>query len=220
MSALSGATARAAGPAVHRTIAALRGALAAASSTPPSVGFVPTMGALHEGHLGLVRAAHAENDLVVASVFVNPTQFAPGDDFDVYPRNLEEDVRLLGSAGADMVFAPDDEEMYPPSRPSHTFVELDGFDDTSEGASRPGHFRGVATIVTKLFNIVRPTAAYFGAKDVAQCVLIRNVVRDLDMSVRVRVCDTVREPDGLAMSSRNLRLTPPGRAAAPCVYRA
>ncbi|KAL9178869.1 hypothetical protein ACHAXT_011842, partial [Thalassiosira profunda] len=183
-----------------------------------SVGFVPTMGALHEGHLSLARAARANNDVVVTSIFVNPTQFAEGEDLDEYPRQLERDVDLLTNVGVDYVFAPSSDSMY--GKNHATFVEPTGFDQLREGISRPGHFRGVATIVTKLFNIVQPTNAYFGQKDAAQCVLIRRIVEDLDMDVNVQIMDTVRETDGLAMSSRNAYLMPEEREKAPIIYQA
>jgi pantoate--beta-alanine ligase len=158
---------------------------------------------------------------VVASVFVNPAQFAPGEDFDAYPRRLERDRELLSGLGVDHLFAPDAGDMYGPNHA--TYVAVEGFDDgaaTAEGGHRPGHFRGVATVVTKLFNIVQPAAAYFGRKDAAQCALIRRVVSDLNLDVEVRVQPTVREPDGLAMSSRNAYLTEEERRAAPVLYRA
>lgn len=183
-----------------------------------SVGFVPTMGALHEGHLSLVRAARSQNDVVVASIFVNPTQFGEGEDLDKYPRQLEKDVDLLTEIGVDHVFAPASDAMY--GRHHATYVDPRGFDRTSEGASRPDHFRGVATVVAKLFNVVRPTNAYFGQKDAVQYVVIRRMVDDLNMDVNVQVMDTVREDDGLAMSSRNAYLTPEEREKAPVLYRA
>lgn len=184
------------------------------------MGFVPTMGALHEGHLSLIRAARDECDTVVASVFVNPAQFGKGEDLDKYPRDLDRDAKMLEAAGADFIFAPCADDMYGSGHV--TYVDPTGFDDTREGRSRPGHFRGVATIVTKLLNIVRPTSAYFGQKDAAQCVLIRRIVSDLDMDgdVQIKILETMRESDGLAMSSRNAYLTPEERAVAPIVYRA
>lgn len=175
------------------------------------------MGALHEGHLSLVKEARQHNDIVVASVFVNPTQFGKGEDFDKYPRQLEQDSDLLGEYGVDHLLAPSIEDMY--GKHHATFVDCEGFDDIPEGLARPGHFRGVATVVTKLFNIVRPTNAYFGQKDAAQCVLIRRVVEDLNMDLDVVVMDTIREADGLAKSSRNAYLSPTERRAAPVVYR-
>ncbi|GAX18995.1 pantoate--beta-alanine ligase [Fistulifera solaris] len=201
---------------LHRTIASFRSVRRAIERTT-KIGFVPTMGALHEGHLTLVRQARAENDVVVASIFVNPTQFGPNEDFEKYPRQLQIDSDKLAALGVDYLFAPSVNDMY--GKDHVTYVDPEGFDDTSEGKSRPGHFRGVATIVTKLFNIVQPTNAYFGQKDAAQCVLIRRIVDDLNMDVNVIVADTVRESDGLAMSSRNTYLTPTERRAAPIVYQ-
>lgn len=182
------------------------------------LGFVPTMGFLHEGHLSLVRRAREECGAVAVSIFVNPTQFAPNEDFSRYPRDMERDLALLRDAGCDVVFTPGVAEMYPPG--SVTSVEVSAVTDTLEGAVRPGHFRGVATVVAKLFNIVQPTRAYFGQKDAQQCVVIRRMARDLDMPLEVVVCPTVREPDGLAMSSRNVYLQPDERRAATVLSRA
>jgi pantoate--beta-alanine ligase len=182
-----------------------------------SIGFVPTMGALHEGHLSLVHAARQQNDIVIASVFVNPTQFGKGEDFDKYPRQLEQDSKLLGDYGVDHLLAPSIEDMY--GQHHATYVDCTGFEDIPEGIARPGHFRGVATIVTKLFNIVQPSHAYFGQKDAAQCVLIQRMVEDLNMDINVVVMNTIRESDGLAKSSRNAYLTPAERQAATVVYR-
>ncbi|SES78737.1 pantoate--beta-alanine ligase [Oceanicella actignis] len=183
-----------------------------------SIGFAPTMGYLHEGHLALVRRARAENDAVVVSIFVNPTQFGPNEDFDSYPRDPERDLLLLRAEGADAVFLPDAAEMYAPH--AQTFVEAERLSRILIGRLRPGHFRGVATVVTKLFNIVAPDAAYFGEKDYQQLTVIRRMVADLDVPVRIVGVPTVREPDGLAMSSRNVRLSPEDRAAAPVLCRA
>jgi pantoate--beta-alanine ligase len=184
-----------------------------------SVGFVPTMGALHEGHLSLVRQARKENDVVVASIFINEKQFGPHEDLDRYPRQLENDTELLKSLGVDHVWAPSNDEMYGPN--FATYVEAPkGFDETREGKARPGHFRGVATVITKLFHIIQPTRAYFGQKDAAQCVLIRRLVQDLNFPLDVTVLETVRESDGLAMSSRNAYLNTSARRAAPIVYAA
>lgn len=169
-----------------------------------TIGFVPTMGALHEGHLSLVDASAAECDYTVASVFVNPTQFGPGEDFEKYPRDIDADVALLKERGVDMVFAPEVDEMYPEN--SCTFVELDGIALPLEGKFRPGHFRGVATIVLKLFHAVAPDRAYFGQKDYQQTLVVKRMVTDLLVPVEIRVCPIVREPDGLAMSSRNAYL--------------
>jgi len=183
-----------------------------------TVGFVPTMGYLHEGHLSLVRRSRSENDFTVVSIFVNPTQFGPREDYNRYPRDLERDLSLLERERVDIVFAPPVEEMYPPD--FGTWVEVTGITERLEGASRPGHFRGVATVVTKLFNIVEPTRAYFGQKDAQQALVIKKMVRDLNMNLEVVVVPTVREPDGLAMSSRNVYLNPEERQAATVLYRA
>lgn len=182
-----------------------------------TLGFVPTMGALHEGHLSLMRKARKECDQVIASVFVNPTQFGPNEDFSKYPRQEERDFALCEGVGVDTVFAPTVDEMYPESL---TSVHVSGLTDRWEGAIRPGHFDGVATIVAKLFHIVRPTIAYFGWKDLQQCVVLRAMVNDLNMPVQLSFCETVREPDGLAMSSRNAYLSPEGRSAAVCLPNA
>ncbi len=169
-----------------------------------TIGFVPTMGALHEGHLSLVDASTAECDLTVASVFVNPTQFGPDEDFEKYPRDLAADAAMLTQRGVDLVFAPDVEEMYPPM--SCTHVDLDGVALPLEGEFRPGHFRGVATVVLKLFHAVTPDRAYFGQKDYQQTQVVKRMTADLLVGVEIRVCPIVREPDGLAMSSRNAYL--------------
>jgi pantoate--beta-alanine ligase len=198
-----------------RTVADLRAALADA---PRPVGLVPTMGFFHDGHLSLMRAARAGNETVVVSLFVNPSQFGPGEDLASYPRDEERDLRLAEAQGVDIVFAPAVEEVYPAG--FATSVEVDGLTGPLDGASRPGHFKGVTTIVTKLFNMARPDVAYFGQKDAQQALVIDKLVRDLDMPVRVEVCPTVREPDGLAMSSRNAYLTPEDRERAPAISRA
>jgi pantoate--beta-alanine ligase len=179
------------------------------------IGFVPTMGALHEGHLSLVKEARENNDVVVASIYVNPTQFGPNDDLDKYPRRLERDTELLNDMGVDHLFAPS--EMY--GKDHVCYVEPQGFDDIAEGQARPGHFRGVATIVNKLFNIIQPTNAYFGQKDAAQCVLIKRLVDDLQLDVNVCIMETIREKDGLAMSSRNVYLNVEERKAAIIIYQ-
>jgi pantoate--beta-alanine ligase len=184
------------------TVAAMREARAAVSG---SVGLVPTMGYLHAGHISLARAARRESDFVAASIFVNPTQFGPSEDFSRYPRDLERDLALLEAEGVDLVFAPSAAEMYPDAFVS--YVEVERVTDRLEGASRPGHFRGVATVVAKLFNIVRPDRAYFGQKDAQQCVVIRRMVEDLNFGIELRVMPIVREPDGLALSSRNVYLS-------------
>jgi len=181
------------------------------------VGFVPTMGYLHEGHLSLVRQAGAENQSLVVSIFVNPTQFGPREDFDRYPRDLKRDLALLEKEGVDLVFMPSVDEMYPPQFDS--WVEVDKLTRRLEGASRPGHLRGVTTVVAKLFNIVQPTRAYFGQKDAQQAIVIKKMVADLNMNLEVVTLPTVREPDGLAMSSRNSYLSPEERQAATVLYR-
>jgi pantoate--beta-alanine ligase len=200
------------------TISEIRATLDAARARGATVGMVPTMGALHEGHLSLVRAARAENDVVVVSIFVNPTQFGPNEDLKKYPRDLEGDRAMCQGAGADLIFSPAEGEMYPEGY--STWVEVEGLTDGLCGRSRPGHFRGVCTVVSKLLNICRPDRAYFGEKDVQQLAVITRMVRNLDMRVDVVPCPTVREADGLAMSSRNRRLTPEARAQAPVLYRA
>ncbi|MCI0859314.1 MAG: pantoate--beta-alanine ligase [Chloroflexi bacterium] len=182
------------------------------------LGLVPTMGALHDGHLALVRQARRENATLAVSIFINPSQFGPREDLSQYPRDLERDLELLREEGADMVFTPDAAEMYPPG--FDTWVDPGELANRLEGANRPGHFRGVATIVTKLFNLVTPDRAYFGQKDGQQLAVIRRLVRDLGMGLEIVAVPTVREADGLAMSSRNLYLTPDQRQAAPVVYRA
>jgi len=183
-----------------------------------SIGFVPTMGALHEGHMSLVRMARAENDIAVASIFVNPLQFGPSEDFSVYPRDLEGDTERLRKAGIDMLFLPEAPLMYP--KGFATSVAVEGLSEKLCGAYRPGHFRGVATVVAKLLNITSPRRAYFGQKDFQQTVVIKRMVKDLDMAVEIMVCPTAREEDGLAMSSRNRYLSEAERKAAAVIYRA
>jgi pantoate--beta-alanine ligase len=183
-----------------------------------TVGFVPTMGYLHEGHLALVKQARIENSAVIVSIYVNPTQFGPREDFRAYPRDLNRDLEMLRGGGADIVFAPSDEEMYPSEFSS--WVDVEKVTERLEGASRPGHFRGVTTIVAKLFNIVQPSRAYFGQKDAQQVVVIKRMVADLNMGVEVVVVPTVREGDGLAMSSRNIYLNPKERQAATILFKA
>lgn len=182
-----------------------------------SVGVVPTMGYLHEGHISLVRRARAENDHVIATIFVNPSQFGPDEDLGAYPRDLERDLHLLAAAGTDIVFTPPTSELYPPGY--QTWIELAELATKLEGAQRPGHFRGVATIVAKLFNLTRPTRAYFGQKDAQQTMVLRRLVADLNFDLDLIVCPTVREPHGLAMSSRNAYLTPDQRQRAAVLYR-
>jgi pantoate--beta-alanine ligase len=183
-----------------------------------SVGLVPTMGYLHAGHVSLVERARRENDRVAASLFVNPTQFGPKEDLARYPRDIDRDTRLLEAAGCDLLFAPAVEEIYPAG--FETAVDVGTVGATLEGARRPGHFRGVATVVMKLFGIVQPDRAYFGHKDAQQLAVIRKMVRDLDLPVEIRGCPTMREADGLAMSSRNVYLDADDRRAAPALHRA
>jgi pantoate--beta-alanine ligase len=182
------------------------------------VGFVPTMGALHEGHLSLVRTARAQSDVVIVSVFVNPLQFGPNEDFGRYPRDPERDSALLAAEKTDYLFLPSTEEMYPAGATS--WVAVEGLSEKLDGRSRPGHFRGVTTVVAKLFNIVQPDFAFFGQKDAAQVAIVSKMVRDLNFDVRIVVCPIVREADGLAMSSRNAYLTPQQRKQATVLYRA
>lgn len=201
-------------PEVYSEIAALRGRL----DRVASIGLVPTMGALHRGHAKLLEIARRENDLVVASIFVNPTQFDRKEDLENYPRTMEEDLRVCDSCGVDLVFAPAAAEMYPSE--SVTFVDLPALTTHLCGAHRPGHFRGVATVVLKLLNIVQPHRAYFGEKDAQQLAVIRRMVADLNVPVSIVPVATVREDDGLALSSRNKHLTPEQRAVAPLLSRA
>ena len=203
---------------VLHTIAETRTACARIRLAGKTLGLVPTMGALHEGHLSLVRAAQASCDAVAVSIFVNPTQFGPKEDFASYPRTLEDDCRTLEGAGVDLVFAPSVQEMYPSD--ASTFVEVAGLSDRLDGASRPGHFRGVATVVAKLLNIFTPEHAFFGQKDAAQVAVLRKMVRDLRFAVELVVCPIVREPDGLAMSSRNRNLNDEQRRQALVLSRA
>jgi len=190
---------------IIRTVAELRAWSRAAQGAGLSVGLVPTMGALHEGHLSLVRAAKADCGAVAASIFVNPTQFGPNEDFSKYPRTWNADCAMLEAEGVDVLFAPPPEEIYRSG--ASTFVEVAGLSDRLDGASRPGHFRGVATVVAKLFTAAEPDRAYFGQKDAAQVAVLRRMTADLDLPVEIAVCPIVREPDGLAMSSRNRYLS-------------
>ena len=182
------------------------------------IGLVPTMGALHEGHVSLIRLAASSNDFTVVSIFVNPTQFGPAEDFERYPRSLDPDLEKCRSTGVDLVFSPTADEMYRSG--FGTYVEVEGLTQMLEGASRPGHFRGVATIVLKLFNLVEPHRAYFGLKDYQQLKVIQKMVRDLSLDIEIVPGPTVREPDGLAMSSRNAYLEPRERQAAAALFRA
>jgi pantoate--beta-alanine ligase len=202
-----------------RAVAELRATVRAARAAESRVGLVPTMGALHDGHLALVRRARERSGFVVVSLFVNPAQFNDPADLARYPRDEARDATLLRDAGVDVLFAPPVEEVYPPG--FATSVEVAGLSEPLEGAMRgPAHFRGVATVVTKLLNMVQPDDAYFGQKDAQQALVIRRLVRDLDLPVRVEIHPTVREPDGLAMSSRNVRLDPDARRRAPALIHA
>ncbi|MGC9028061.1 MAG: pantoate--beta-alanine ligase [Desulfomonilaceae bacterium] len=200
------------------TVTAMKSWATAERRSGNTIGFVPTMGYLHEGHLSLIHAARRENDRVAASIFVNPTQFGRNEDLSTYPRDPVNDAAKCAEAGVDALFMPDAAEIYGPRH--QTYVEPGRIAEPLCGRSRPGHFRGVATVVLKLFNIVNPTAAYFGAKDYQQLQVIRSMVQDLNVDVRIVSCPTVREPDGLAMSSRNSYLTPAERRQAVCLYQA
>ncbi|HEY1498198.1 MAG TPA: pantoate--beta-alanine ligase [Acidobacteriaceae bacterium] len=202
---------------IARNIAEARTALAKLRADGRCIGLVPTMGALHAGHLSLVRAAKAHCSAVVATIFVNPAQFAPGEDFAMYPRTWETDCTLLEAEGVDLLFAPDAAEMYPAG--ASTVVQVTSISDRLDGVSRPGHFVGVATVVAKLFNIVQPNHAFFGQKDAAQVAVLRRMVRDLHFNLELIVCPTVREPDGLAMSSRNRYLSADERQQALVLHR-
>ena len=204
---------------VIRAAAMARKVCDAARSAGRTVGLVPTMGAFHDGHASLMRRARDERDHVAVSIFVNPLQFGPGEDLSRYPRDEDRDLSIAGQLGVDVVFAPSVEEMYPTGRPEVT-VDPGPLGDRLEGAARPGHFRGVATVVAKLFDVVGPSTAYFGEKDAQQLAVIRRVVRDLSLPVEVQGCPTVREPDGLATSSRNAYLSPEQREAAGCLFLA
>ena len=182
------------------------------------IGFVPTMGFFHEGHLSLMRRARGECDILIVSIFVNPTQFVAGEDYESYPRDMERDLRMAAKEGVDIVFAPTPQEMYPEGY--STYVNVENLTERLCGEIRPGHFRGVTTVVTKLFNIVQPHRAYFGEKDYQQLVVIERMVRDLNMDVEIIRCPTVRDPDGLAASSRNIYLNLEERRAARVLYRA
>jgi pantoate--beta-alanine ligase len=197
-----------------RTIAELRAQLAGRTGT----GLVPTMGAFHDGHLALIRAAREECETVVVSVFVNPAQFAAGEDFERYPRDEARDAARADEAGVDLLFAPTVDELYPPGY--ETWVEVEELGAILEGLHRPGHFRGVATVCCKLFNVVRPERAYFGQKDAQQVAVVRRMVRDLNVDVEIRAVPTVRDSDGLALSSRNVYLSPEQRAQALTLPRA
>lgn len=202
---------------IARTIREMRHVCAQAKTTigpHATLGLVPTMGALHEGHLSLIRAAKQQCDIVAATIFVNPTQFGPNEDFSRYPRTFEADCALLEKENVDILFAPAVEEMYPRAGTSRTYIEVPGIGDRLDGASRPGHFRGVATVVAKLFHIATPDRAFFGQKDAAQVAVLRAMVSDLDFPLELVVCPTLRAHDGLALSSRNKYLTPEQRTQA------
>ncbi len=203
---------------ISKTIAETRAAVRELRAAGGRVGLVPTMGALHAGHVSLVRAAREQCDAVVVSIFVNPTQFGPNEDFAKYPRTWDADCALLEKEGVDLVFAPGAEDMYPAG--ASTFVEVEGMSDRLDGVSRPGHFRGVATVVAKLFHIVAADKAFFGQKDAAQVAVLRRMVRDLNFDLEVVVCPTVREADGLALSSRNRYLSAEERKQALVLSRA
>ena len=205
-------------PIITTTIADTRQVIAAARRLDNRVGLVPTMGALHAGHVSLIRAARRECGFVAVSIFVNPTQFGPTEDLARYPRPFDADVAICEREGVDLVFHPTPEIMYPPS--FKTFVEVIELQNVLCGASRPGHFRGVATVVLKLFNITQPDVAYFGQKDAQQARILMQMVRDLDVPVALRICPIVREPDGLALSSRNVYLTAEERRHATVLHRA
>src|SRR5438309_7962807 len=202
---------------VLETIQQMRSSCEAARQGEKRLGFVPTMGALHEGHLSLVRAAKTRCDMVAASIFVNPTQFGPNEDFSKYPRSFERDRELLENEGVELLFAPSVEEMYPGD--AVTFVTVEGLSERLCGKSRPGHFRGVTTVVAKLFHITEPDLAFFGQKDAAQVAIVRRMARDLSLGVEIVVCPIVREADGLAMSSRNAYLNPQERKSALVLSR-
>ncbi|MEN2742445.1 pantoate--beta-alanine ligase [Microbacterium sp. X-17] len=204
---------------IVRSVSDVRAAVREARAQGATIGFVPTMGAFHEGHLSLMRAARAAHDLVVVSLFVNPTQFGPSEDLAAYPRDEQRDAQLAESAGADILFAPSPAEMYPDG--FATRIHVAAVTDVMCGASRgPEHFDGVATVVAKLFGIVAPDAAYFGQKDAQQILVVRRMARDLDIPVEIVACPIVREPDGLAMSSRNVYLDAPARERATALHRA
>ena len=198
-------------------ISEMRSAIGKQKTKGKRIGFVPTMGFLHEGHLSLVKESLRQADFTVVSIFVNPAQFGPDEDFEDYPRDMEKDKALLEELGVDVVFIPDAQEMYPEG--FKTYVAVADLQDIFEGRSRPGHFRGVCTVVLKLFAIVQPDVAYFGQKDAQQAVIVKKMVRDLNLDVEVRVLPTIRENDGLALSSRNIYLTKNQRKAALCLFR-
>ncbi|MCK5580357.1 MAG: pantoate--beta-alanine ligase [Candidatus Omnitrophica bacterium] len=202
---------------ILKSISALRSTLAAARKKNKTIGFVPTMGAFHEGHLSLMRACRKQNDIVVVSIFVNPTQFGAGEDFTSYPRDKKNDCLLAKKENLDIIFYPSEKSIYPDR--TLTYIDVDKIAGTLCGASRPGHFRGVATVVGKLLNIVAPDTLYLGQKDAQQCAVIQQMVRDLNFPVKVKILPTKREPDGLAISSRNKYLSAQQRREAPVLYQ-
>ena len=201
---------------VIKTIKEMHTRISSIKDRKESIGFVPTMGALHEGHISLINNARNENKIIIVTIFVNPTQFNDKDDYDDYPHQLDEDIEIAEGAGVDIVFAPCVEELYPEG--FCTYIEQTKLTGSLCGKSRPGHFRGVATIVTKLFNILKPDRAYFGQKDYQQSVVIKRLVEDLNINIEIKVLPIVREEDGLALSSRNKHLNPEERLSAPCIY--
>lgn len=205
-------------PIVLNTAEEMKEAILAARSEGKRVGFVPTMGALHEGHAQLLRRCAEENEVAVLSIFVNPTQFGPNEDFSKYPRTFEADLEVAAKNGVTHVFHPEASVIYPKGH--STFIEVEGVSAPLCGSFRPGHFRGVATVVHRLFQLVRPDVAYFGQKDLQQCLVIERMVRDLSLPVKIAICPTLREADGLAMSSRNRYLSPEDRERATVIYRA
>lgn len=202
---------------IAKTIESIRNLVAAARKQGKTIGFVPTMGALHIGHISLIQAAKKQTDYVVVSIFVNPTQFAPAEDFDKYPRPFGKDTEICRQQGVDLVFAPDVKEMYPTQ--NITWVNVEKLAQPLCGRRRPGHFRGVATVCAKLFNIIQPDIAFFGQKDAQQAVVVKRMVADLDIPLEIKICPTVREADGLAVSSRNKYLNPSERRDAPLLYK-
>jgi pantoate--beta-alanine ligase len=203
---------------IIRTISWMKETVRQARAENHVIGFIPTMGALHEGHISLIRRAKADCSRVYASIFLNPAQFGPNEDLSKYPRTFEKDVEQLSAAGVDVLFAPDASEIYPPG--FHTYITVEGLSEKLEGKSRPGHFRGVATVVLKLFEIVQPHFAYFGRKDAQQVRILQQMAHDLNLNVEIVVCPIVREPDGLALSSRNTYLSSDERHAATALHRA
>ncbi|MCX7843075.1 MAG: pantoate--beta-alanine ligase [Clostridia bacterium] len=202
---------------IIESIADMKAAINEYKKSGCTIGFVPTMGYLHEGHMSLVKVSRNENDITIMSIFVNPAQFGPNEDFERYPRDMERDSQMAREAGVDIIFAPSVQEMYPEGY--KTYVNVEDITQVLCGGSRPGHFRGVATVVCKLFNIVEPTRAYFGQKDAQQAIVLRKMAKDLNMNLEIVTCPIIRETDGLAMSSRNVYLSPAERKAALVLSR-